>query len=75
MNERIRDFANQAFDKVANEDSDSSRWFLKYSEEFAKLIIKECAQVCSDQRDPANLNYKPSAKFAEAIKQHFGVTQ
>ena len=42
---------------------------------FAELIVAECAQVCLAQRDPANLNYKPSVKFAEAINQHFGVEQ
>jgi hypothetical protein len=41
--------------------------------EFAELIVRECAEVCSAQRDPANLNYKPSERFAEAVKQHFGV--
>jgi hypothetical protein len=44
-------------------------------EEFAELIVLECAQVCLEQRDPANLNYKPSVKFAEAVKQHFGVQE
>jgi hypothetical protein len=39
----------------------------------AELIVKECAAICKEQRDPLNLNYKPSEKFAEAIKQHFGV--
>lgn len=42
-------------------------------EKFAELLIKECMGVCLDQRDPSNLNYKPSVKFAEAIKSHFGV--
>ena len=42
-------------------------------EKFAELIVAECAQVCLSQRDPANLNYKPSERFAEAVKQHFGV--
>jgi hypothetical protein len=42
---------------------------------FAELIVRECAQVCLAQRDPANLNYKPSEKFAEAVKQHFGVEE
>jgi hypothetical protein len=44
-------------------------------EKFAQLIVRECAQVCLAQRDPANLNYKPSEKFAEAVKQHFGVEE
>jgi hypothetical protein len=38
-----------------------------------KKVIEECARVCLDQRDPSNLNYKPSERFAEAIKEHFGV--
>lgn len=42
-------------------------------QKFAEMLIKECVKVCSDQRDPANLNYKPSEKFADAIKMHFGV--
>ncbi len=40
---------------------------------FAQLIIQECASVCLEQRDPMNLNYKPSEKFADAIKFHFGL--
>ncbi len=44
-------------------------------EKFAELIVTECAEVCLAQRDPANLNYKPSERFAEALKQHFGVEQ
>ena len=44
-------------------------------EKFAELIVLECAQVCLSQRDPANLNYKPSVKFAEAVKHHFGVKE
>ena len=42
---------------------------------FAELMVQECAQVCLSQRDPANLNYKPSERFAEAVKQHFGVEE
>ncbi len=48
---------------------------VKEVEKFAELIVRECAQVCLEQRDPANLNYKPSEKFAEAVKQHFGVEE
>lgn len=38
---------------------------------FAELIINECVSVCLSQRDPQNLNYKPSVKFADVIKRHF----
>lgn len=48
-------------------------WLATYTEKLAELIVKECARVCLDQPDPQNLNYKPSEKFAEAVKQRFGV--
>jgi len=38
-----------------------------------EMAVQEAIDVCLEQRDPQNLNYKPSEKFANAIKQHFGV--
>jgi len=38
-----------------------------------EIAVQEAIDVCLAQRDPGNLNYKPSEKFAEALKQHFGV--
>jgi menaquinone-dependent protoporphyrinogen IX oxidase len=70
MNERIRELAEQA---TGAEEYDGFRYFDKAK--FAELIVRECAQVCLSQRDPANLNYKPSERFAEAVKQHFGVKE
>jgi hypothetical protein len=69
MNERIKQLAAQCWDLKL----DGVRHFDQ--EQFAELIISECAEVCLAQRDPANLNYKPSVKFAEAINQHFGVRE
>lgn len=40
---------------------------------FAKMIVNECIKVCREQRDPQNLNYKPSERFAESLQQHFGI--
>jgi hypothetical protein len=72
MNERIRQLIKQA-----DLDDDmfpvDEGWEYPELQKFAELIVRECAQVCLAQRDPANLNYKPSEKFAEAVKQHFGV--
>ncbi len=42
-------------------------------EEFADLIVQECIQVCLKERDPSGINYKPSAKFANSIRMHFGL--
>jgi len=38
-----------------------------------QLVVAECIKVCKSQRDPSNLNYKPSERFADEISQHFGV--
>ena len=42
-------------------------------ERMAELVALECVQVCLGQRDPQNLNYKPSEHFAEEIRKHFGI--
>jgi hypothetical protein len=75
MNERIKELVAQASYKIieTNEAPIITQEFDK--ELFAQLIVRECAEVCLAQRDPANLNYKPSEKFAEAVKEHFGVKQ
>ena len=75
MNERIRELYEQArlHAKSIDADIDPKGWMDLYHQKFAELIVRECARVCSEQRDPANLNYKPSEQFAEAVKQHFGV--
>ena len=78
MNERIKALAEQAGGEFYEGFAGSTN-FVKFAEDdfekFAEVIVRECAQVCLAQRDPANLNYKPSEKFAEAVKQHFGVEE
>jgi hypothetical protein len=67
MNERLKELmleAGYAAPEIAGR-----------ANKLAELIVRECAQVCLSQRDPANLNYKPSERFAEAVKQHFGVEE
>ena len=75
MNERIRELYEQArlHAKSIDADIDPQGWMDEYHRKFAELIVRECAKVCLEQRNPANLNYKPSEQFAEAVKQHFGV--
>ena len=78
MNEDIiRTFANQASDYAEGLELNQGELtpeLLKARDlKLAELIVQECARVCLSQRDPANLNYKPSERFAEAVKQHFGV--
>jgi hypothetical protein len=76
MNERIKELSDIAYKNHLERNPHSSFGRRSdYDKEFAELIVRECAQVCLAQRDPANLNYKPSEKFAEAVKQHFGVEE
>ena len=77
MNERIGELYTQALEYtnsvVPAERRYNDIYYAIASAKHAKLIVQECAKVCLEQRDPANLNYKPSVKFADAVKQHFGV--
>lgn len=40
---------------------------------FGMSIIRECINVAKRQRNPQNLNYKPSEQFADDLKRHFEV--
>jgi hypothetical protein len=64
---------DQRFKKLYNEACKNLDLTDDILQRFAELIVLECAKVCSEQRNPTNLNYKPSEQFAEALKQHFGI--
>jgi hypothetical protein len=42
-------------------------------EQFGELIIRECMGVARGMRNPPNLNYKPSDRFVDELRLHFGV--
>lgn len=44
-------------------------------EKFAELIVKECMSVARGMRNPSNLNYKPSDRFVDELRLHFGVKE
>jgi len=72
MNERIRELAEQA-GITTNLDTeyfekDVNKWVDYYSEKFAELIIRECADLVDNHDD----SY-PYVSFGDMIKQHFGV--
>jgi hypothetical protein len=76
MNERIRELAEQAeiyAGELIDEGADYNQYPRYYTEKFAELIVKECMAVAAKQRKPANLNYNPSERFVEDLRQHFGV--
>ena len=74
MNERIKQLAEQCteVDSVGIDETFHYRYDL---EKFAELIVRECMKVAATQRNPANLNYKPSERFVEDLRQHFGVEE
>lgn len=77
MNKRIEELAKQCIiigqPKWQAEGQYAVDSFDK--EKFAELIVRECMKVAASQRNPANLNYKPSERFVEDLRQHFGVEQ
>ena len=79
MNSRIRALADQCYydDNVRPDGSRiSEQEFMIFDKQkFAELIVKECMNVARQQRNPANLNYKPSERFVEDLRQHFGVEE
>ena len=81
MNKRIRELALQAgidFLNCTNPEHGDREYCEAWTEQqqkFAELIVLECMNVCREQRNPQNLNYKPSERFAEVLRQHFGVEE
>ena len=72
MNERIDNLMVKAGAYFGGEGVDYSNFDPK---KFAELIVQECMKVAATQRNPANLNYKPSERFVEDLRQHFGVEE
>lgn len=81
MNKLIRELMIQAVSNVDNlsgdPDSDIHRMYIPniFAERFAKLIVRECADICNKiyfDRYPDAEDFERSEE-GDAIKQHFGV--
>jgi hypothetical protein len=76
MNERIKELMGKTLDdKTAlTWDTMTHEGLLQFSEKFAELIVRECAQVCRDQ---PNIYAEKVARdnCAIAIEDHFGVEE
>ena len=76
MNERIRQLAEQA-NTIGDwgEDITEGRYFvypnIKNLEKFAELIVRECAEFVSSDRQ----NDEYGVFVSNRIKQHFGVEE
>ena len=75
MNERIQELAYQAEDYADSIVDQGGEFHQAYTKKLAELIVRECISVAQQQRDPANLNYKPSERFVEDLQRHFGVKE
>ena len=81
MNKQIKELRERAWTLVSDEERERGelyetreQWEL-CDEKFAELIVAECMAVAAKQRKPANLNYNPSERFVEDLRQHFGVEE
>ncbi len=78
MNERIREFAEQAMVTIpAVEGPLSHTYFDK--EKFAELIVKECMALCKSM-DETDTRYRYDYRrgvldCVDTIKEHFGVAE
>ena len=77
MNERIKELAEQAFDKANNGTISDIKIPKEFIEKFAELIVLECANHCD-----LLLDHKISSEWSRgthdcsrAIKKHFGVEE
>ena len=74
MNERIKELAEQA-DLYARSDNSSmlfENYQKRYTEKFAELIVRECADQCTTD-GPFGAEVVWGKQFHDKIKKHFGV--
>jgi len=86
MNERIKQFAQHAGFKINYQHADVQQRQLARLEEFAALIVKECANAILENDIEKADNYDANSPFfagwergcidsASVIKEHFGVEE
>jgi hypothetical protein len=66
MNERIKELSLQASDSIPD-DVSAEHAMYPFQKKFARLIVRECAQVASD--------YDGAHYVGTAIEKHFGVEE
>ena len=69
MNDRIRELAEQAHFYQADDN-----YFTAAQEEFARLIVQECALLCVSRPGPGD-DISSREHCSEQILQHFGVEE
>jgi len=78
MNKKIKELSDQADDYaddyLGTHGEFHPDWHTRRDENFAKLIAKECAQVCRDQVDIYAMKADRD-NCAVAIEQHFEIEE
>ena len=78
MNERIREFAEQAkkysIDKL-DETGELHKYYDVYFEKFAELIVQECSKIVLNCGIPGSNNERDFIVASREIKHHFGVEE
>ena len=70
MNKRIRELYDQC---IVGRNNDA-QWIFEGDldpEQFAQLIVRECANIVTDAVD----HREPASTYADKIRQHFGVAE
>ena len=74
MNERIKEFEDQASQYASRETTDLDEWEFIFRKKFAELIVRECAKIVEDSTWNLPHGYK-TVDQANLVKQHFGVKE
>ena len=72
MNERIKELAEQAFDKANNGTIYDIKIPKEFIEKYAELIVKECADLANEHNEEAEGVH---LGVGRAIKEHFGIEE
>ena len=78
MNERIRQLKESTLPEIDWEarhyaelnNGEKEKWQDEWFEKFAKLLVREFAQLVEDNMDPQNAWITPAS-----VKEHFGVEE
>ena len=71
MNDRLKEIEGQSYIEFKDENSFDCLVFSK--EKFAELIVRECAGLTLDYRNPDH--YRGWLEYRDKIKKHFGVEE
>ena len=75
MNERIKQFAQEAGFKVDWQHKDVQAIKMERFEKFTELIVKECARVLTQHGAYFSGEGEPYHYAASLIEEHFGVEE